>query len=124
VVKKKTLLLRPGGFFAFEPTPLSGFVLAYRSVVSGRWKQFRSGGLCYRAQSTAPPFTPYRERASDKALAFTRITTLRYGPTVLVSVLVGPMIRHATLPVPSGAQEGEPTPFPPTFSQPVQKEPL
>jgi hypothetical protein len=81
-------------------------------------------GSIERAQNSPSPFSPHRERASGKALTFTRITTLRYGPTVLVSVLVGPMIRHATLPVPSGAQEGEPTPFPPTFSQPVQKEPL
>jgi hypothetical protein len=54
----------------------------------------------------------------------TREPNMPYGPTVLVSVLVGPMIRHTILPVPSGAQDGAPTPLPPTFSQPVQVEPL
>ena len=46
------------------------------------------------------------------------------GPTTLVSLLFMPMITHATFPVPSGAQEGEPTPVPPTAVQPDQPEPL
>jgi hypothetical protein len=47
-----------------------------------------------------------------------------YGPTTLVSLLAGPMSRHTTLPVPSGAQAGVPTPLPPTLAQPVQLVPL
>jgi hypothetical protein len=35
----------------------------------GGCKQLRSGGLCYRAKSIAPTFTPQRERAFGKALA-------------------------------------------------------
>jgi hypothetical protein len=46
------------------------------------------------------------------------------GPTTLVSLLFMPMITHTTFPVPSGAQEGEPTPVPPTAVQPDQLEPL
>src|ERR1700723_2138057 len=46
------------------------------------------------------------------------------GPTTLVSLLFMPMITHTTFPAPRGAQEGEPTPTPPTSVQPDQLEPL
>jgi hypothetical protein len=46
------------------------------------------------------------------------------GPTTLVSLLFMPMITHTAFPVPMGAQEGEPTPVPPTAVQPDQLEPL
>jgi hypothetical protein len=47
-----------------------------------------------------------------------------YGPTTLDRVLVAPMTRQTTWPVPREVQDGVPTPEPPTFNQPIQEEPL
>jgi hypothetical protein len=48
----------------------AGLVLRSRLVVSNATVLASAFGFTGRAQSSSPPFTPHRERASGKALAF------------------------------------------------------
>ena len=122
VLPLKTFLPRP----CFQQRPIQREVLVRRQAFRPRLRHHLCQELfrhlrqsVWKHASTRP-----RKRNPGNERLTTRLRPRSYGPTVLVSLLAGPITTHTTWPVPSGAHEGEPTPAPPTLAKPNQPEPL